>query len=986
MVTLAETKTEFNNWISEDATVSFLEKAQAGKTTLEDIADALDEFKRLHEAGLASPAEIITLARAYPSNKTYTEAADGLDEDETNKPMVVGGPASVELVDREGHLITTMALKKAFKKFMKNFRARNVMVMHSDVQVGHALPAYISKSGNIFKSGVDENGLFFISELRGDTKISKRVRDQIEKGGMSSYSIAGSATKSKDIKKSDGSNVLQVDDMELAEVTICEKGVNQGAHFELLKGDKASGSCVDGSCLTNHSEPAPSIQTEYIAISKEDINHIDMFNNWISKAPMMAGAAGKMPKAITPPKPANVTGNIGMPVKMSMEKRKEKINPFAIATAMAKKKGFKNFSDDSKGDKYRDKITEGIKETYNMKKEFLSKRGHKESKISRERKSAILGTGGTIQTPVRQLRDEKYAQKIGGALSRLGMGRSGAGRGTRTAQKRAQDLVLRDRKKTEKKKLINLSKQEPKKQKGIAGAVASGVKSLGVPTKRIKRGSAAEEAAAKTGGKILSRAGLGRSGRGRGTIGATKRALGAISRSAPRRALGGIGAARKRKFADLRRSPSGRPAGPKVKPAKERNPMDRPGAPSLKSPKTSTKRTLPGSSRPSRGTKRTLPGSSRPRGSMQNLLARRGQQGTPSRLGDIPKGKPQKLTAPKSVTKGDIMDNVSNIVKQVFKSQVWDIVNERWVSKDVLPPVKRPTRQPKLTDDQKKIRSLERRLAAQEGKETPEQELKRRMAEGREASAKKKERDARAKAQRQLLARLNAPQPSQADLEGPAAERERLAESAAARKRKFTPPKPVGTDTPRRGTGQQRVSPRDFESERQAARKNLSRMQADYARTKERAGKGQTLATRYDPTSPAGSGSRPSAPKAPKTTTEVSVPKKVAGSGREEQQMRRTGTTRPSAPAPKKEPTAMQRAASFRGKGTVKPSKTSGGKPTAGTTTTKLSGTKPSAPKARAPRPGSAAASLAANRREIARRQAARKLASGGATRQTEQG
>ena len=962
MVTLAETKTEFNNWISEDATVSFLEKAQAGKTTLEDIADALDEFKRLHEAGLASPAEVITLARAYPSNKTYTEAADGLDEDETTRPMVVGGPASVELVDREGHLITTMALKKAFKKFMKNFRARNVMVMHSDVQVGHALPAYISKSGNIFKSGVDENGLFFISELRGDTKISKRVRDQIEKGGMSSYSIAGSATKSKDIKKSDGSNVLQVDDMELAEVTICEKGVNQGAHFELLKGDKASGSCVDGSCLTSHSEPAPSVQTEYIAISKEDINHIDMFNNWISKAPMMAGAAGKMPKAITPPKPANVTGNIGMPVKMSMEKRKEKINPFAIATAMAKKKGFKNFSDDSKGDKYRDKITEGIKETYNMKKEFLSKRGHKESKISRERRSAILGTGGRMQPPIGQLRDEKYAQKIGGALSRLGMGRSGAGRGTRAAHKRAQDLVLRDRKKTEKKKLINLSKQEPKKQKGIAGAVASGVKSLGVPTKKIKRGSAAEAAAAKTAGKMLSRAGLGRSGRGRGTLGATRAAMGAISRSAsPRRALGGIGAARKRKFADLRRTPSGRPAGPKVKPQTKRTRTTPSGTPIPPKPPTS------------RGSAK------------QNLLQRRGQQGTPTKLGDIPKGKPQKLTAPKSVTKGDIMDNVSNIVKQVFKSQVWDIVNERWVSKDVLPPVKRPTRQPKLTDDQKKIASLERRLAAQEGKETPEQELKRRMAEGREASAKKKERDARAKTQRQLLARLNAPQPSQADLEGPAAERERLAESAAARERKFTPPKPVGMGRPTPAESR-RGGARDSEAQRQAARKNLSRMQADYARTKERAGKGQTLATRYDPASPAGSAGRPSAPKTPKTTSKVSVPKKVAGSGMEEQRMRRTGTTRPSAPAPKKEPTAMQRAASFKGKGTVKPSKTSGGKPTAGTTTTKLSGTKPSAPKARAPRPGSAAAALAANRREIARRQAARKLAGGGATRQTEQG
>ena len=365
MVTLAETKTEFNNWISEDATVSFLEKAQAGKTTLEDIADALDEYKRLYEAGLASPAEIITLARAYPSNKKFADEADGLDEDEDVKPMVVGGPASVELVDREGHLITTDALKKAFKKFMKNFRARNVMVMHSDVQVGHALPAYISKSGAIFKSGVDDNGLFFISELRGDTRISKRVRDQIVKGGMSSYSIAGSATKSKDIKKSDGSNVLQVDDMELAEVTICEKGVNQGAHFELLKGDKPSGSCADGSCLTSHA-PTPST---VITIAKEDIpSYTEMFNDWISKAPMVGGAAGKVPKTVTPPATANVTGGVGMPVKMSMEKRKEKVNPYAIATAMAKKKGFKNFAEDSKGDKYRDKITEGIKESEGIKK------------------------------------------------------------------------------------------------------------------------------------------------------------------------------------------------------------------------------------------------------------------------------------------------------------------------------------------------------------------------------------------------------------------------------------------------------------------------------------------------------------------------------------------------------------------------------------------------------------------------------------------
>ena len=41
---------------------------------------------------------------------------------------------SIELVDREGHLITTNALGKAFDKYMENFRTRNAMVLHSDVQ------------------------------------------------------------------------------------------------------------------------------------------------------------------------------------------------------------------------------------------------------------------------------------------------------------------------------------------------------------------------------------------------------------------------------------------------------------------------------------------------------------------------------------------------------------------------------------------------------------------------------------------------------------------------------------------------------------------------------------------------------------------------------------------------------------------------------------------------------------------------------------
>jgi len=340
VTTLEVANREYKSWLSSgDETIISLEKAQSGRTTLDDIADALDEYKRLFIAGLASPGEVITLSRAYPDNVEYTEACEIYNNDDNEeKVMIVGGPASVEVVDREGHLITSDALKKAFKRYMNNFRGRNVMVMHSDVQVGHALPAYISKSGNIFKSGVDDKGLFFISELRDDTKIANRVREQIQKGGMSSYSIAGSATQSKEINKSDGSHVLQVDDMELAEVTICEKGVNQNAHFELLKGDKAEGSCADGSCLTKSEDTTP--EPEIIAISKSEMPSLkNMFVSWITKE----------------------------------SKDEDTSSAVAIATAQAKKEGYKKFTDGSPGDNRRDKIAEEIKES--IKKAFLRKQG-----------------------------------------------------------------------------------------------------------------------------------------------------------------------------------------------------------------------------------------------------------------------------------------------------------------------------------------------------------------------------------------------------------------------------------------------------------------------------------------------------------------------------------------------------------------------------------------------------------------------------------
>jgi len=271
--------------VADDASVLWLEKAQSGKVSMEDIKDALAEFVKLFKAGMASKAETLTLARAFPNSLVYTEAARKQSEKDDNEPVVVGGPASISLVDREGHLITTGALERAFQKFMANDRTRNVMVLHSDVQVGWALPAYISKGGQIFKSGVNDHGLFFICELRDDTAIAKKVSEQIHKGMLKSYSIAGSATKVQNMTKG-LVPYLQVDDMELAEVTICEKGVNQGAGFEILKAERTLPDKALGVNLVSENKVRPTQPKEGMPMHSNDdgtINFNKSFASWMQK-------------------------------------------------------------------------------------------------------------------------------------------------------------------------------------------------------------------------------------------------------------------------------------------------------------------------------------------------------------------------------------------------------------------------------------------------------------------------------------------------------------------------------------------------------------------------------------------------------------------------------------------------------------------------------------------------------------------------------
>ena len=166
-----------------------------------------------------------------PNNESITLLKAGNE-------LVVAGYASVELVDKQGDLITKEALKDAFRKFMENPSYRNVQLAHSNIQVGDVIPNYTDSEGRLWKSEVDDVGMFVVIELRSDIEKAKEVAAEIRKGALRGFSIGGQAFKR--VRKSDPKHgdYQEISKLELHEVTICEKGINPEATFRILKEDK----------------------------------------------------------------------------------------------------------------------------------------------------------------------------------------------------------------------------------------------------------------------------------------------------------------------------------------------------------------------------------------------------------------------------------------------------------------------------------------------------------------------------------------------------------------------------------------------------------------------------------------------------------------------------------------------------------------------------------------------------------------------------
>tara|TARA_Y100000593_G_scaffold6345_1_gene12109 strand:- start:1137 stop:2585 length:1449 start_codon:yes stop_codon:yes gene_type:complete len=147
----------------------------------------------------------------------------------------IGGYASIEIVDKQNDLITLEALDEAVSKFMVDTKYRNVMTNHSNVQVGEVIKEYRDTTGRLWKTGVDDVGFFVVIKLRDDIEKAKEVSREIRKGTLRSFSIGGQALEKRKRNNEELGDYNEISKLELHEVTICEKGINPEAKFDILK-------------------------------------------------------------------------------------------------------------------------------------------------------------------------------------------------------------------------------------------------------------------------------------------------------------------------------------------------------------------------------------------------------------------------------------------------------------------------------------------------------------------------------------------------------------------------------------------------------------------------------------------------------------------------------------------------------------------------------------------------------------------------------
>ena len=189
---------------------------------------------------------------------------------------MIGGYASIEIVDKQNDLITLKALQDAVNNYMEQSKFRNVMTNHSNVQVGEVVKSYRDKTGRLWKTEVDDVGFFVVIKLRDDIEKAKEINRGIRKGSLRSFSIGGQAIHKVKKTHPELGDYNEISKLELHEVTICEKGINPEARFDILKQDKKEKEVSKMTKIEKALAELDALMVEVNTLRKEEDESMDM--------------------------------------------------------------------------------------------------------------------------------------------------------------------------------------------------------------------------------------------------------------------------------------------------------------------------------------------------------------------------------------------------------------------------------------------------------------------------------------------------------------------------------------------------------------------------------------------------------------------------------------------------------------------------------------------------------------------------------------
>lgn len=179
-----------------------------------------------------------TAVMLQPSLKWSAVGSDFLLKSMSGADLFIAGYASVDMVDKQGDRIPSDALGKAFGSFMDNKAFRNVQLAHSGIQVGEVVAEHTDSQGRVWKSEVDDHGLFVVCKIRSDIQKAREVQKQIRDNELRAFSIGGQALFRVSKHTPEHGSHREITELELHEVTLCKKGINPEARYTILKMDE----------------------------------------------------------------------------------------------------------------------------------------------------------------------------------------------------------------------------------------------------------------------------------------------------------------------------------------------------------------------------------------------------------------------------------------------------------------------------------------------------------------------------------------------------------------------------------------------------------------------------------------------------------------------------------------------------------------------------------------------------------------------------